>query len=160
MVSFTSRLLCSSEKKRLLPINPLKAELNPICHLLALLGGATIVVVSRLRGKQGAERCEEWNKFLALLGFEPCYHNRPARSLVPQSTAVVSHMKPPSASLYSRRGKGHDKVDIWSNEPVWFSLTISNPSALLLQLFVHSDMCTKWNCNLYMKHGPCYTLQP
>jgi len=29
--------------------NPLKAELNPICHLLALLGCATIVVVSRLR---------------------------------------------------------------------------------------------------------------
>ena len=30
-------------------INPLHAELNPIGHLLALLGGATIVVVSRLR---------------------------------------------------------------------------------------------------------------
>ena len=30
-------------------INPLNAELNPICHLLALLGGATIVGVSRLR---------------------------------------------------------------------------------------------------------------
>jgi hypothetical protein len=30
---------------------PLNAELNPICHLLALLGGATIVVVSRLRVK-------------------------------------------------------------------------------------------------------------
>jgi hypothetical protein len=30
-------------------INPLNAELNRICHLLALLGGATIVVVSRLR---------------------------------------------------------------------------------------------------------------
>ena len=29
--------------------NPLNAELNPICHLLALLGSATIVVVSRLR---------------------------------------------------------------------------------------------------------------
>ena len=29
--------------------NPLNAELNPICHLLALLGGATIVVVSRFR---------------------------------------------------------------------------------------------------------------
>src|SRR5215467_3195476 len=28
---------------------PLNAELNPTCHLLALLGGATIVVVSRLR---------------------------------------------------------------------------------------------------------------
>jgi hypothetical protein len=32
--------------------NPLNAELNPICHLLALLGGATIVDVSRLRVKQ------------------------------------------------------------------------------------------------------------
>jgi hypothetical protein len=32
-------------------INPLNAELNPTCHLLALLGGATIVVVSRLRVK-------------------------------------------------------------------------------------------------------------
>jgi hypothetical protein len=31
--------------------NPLNAELNPICHLLAFLGGATIVVVSRLRVK-------------------------------------------------------------------------------------------------------------
>ena len=31
--------------------NPLNAELNTICHLLALLGGATIVVVSRLRVK-------------------------------------------------------------------------------------------------------------
>jgi hypothetical protein len=30
-------------------INTLNAELNPICHLLALLGSATIVVVSRLR---------------------------------------------------------------------------------------------------------------
>jgi hypothetical protein len=33
-------------------INPLNAELNPICHLLTLLGGATIVVVSRLRVKR------------------------------------------------------------------------------------------------------------
>jgi hypothetical protein len=30
-------------------LNLLNAELNPICHLLALLGGATIVDVSRLR---------------------------------------------------------------------------------------------------------------
>jgi hypothetical protein len=34
------------------PFNPLNAELNPICHLLALLGVATIVVVSRLRVNQ------------------------------------------------------------------------------------------------------------
>jgi hypothetical protein len=32
-------------------INPLNAELNLICHFLALVGGATIVVVSRLRVK-------------------------------------------------------------------------------------------------------------
>jgi hypothetical protein len=30
-------------------INPLNAELNPICHLLALLEGATIVDISRVR---------------------------------------------------------------------------------------------------------------
>ena len=35
--------------KCLSDFNPLNAELNPICHLLTLLGGATIVVVSRLR---------------------------------------------------------------------------------------------------------------
>jgi len=35
--------------KPLTNFNPLNAELNPICHLLALLGGATIVVISRLR---------------------------------------------------------------------------------------------------------------
>ena len=34
-----------------LQYNPLNAESNPICHLLALLGGATTVVVSRLRVK-------------------------------------------------------------------------------------------------------------
>jgi hypothetical protein len=32
-------------------LNLLNAKLNPICHLLALLGGATIVVVSKLRVK-------------------------------------------------------------------------------------------------------------
>jgi hypothetical protein len=48
------------DKKKIQPVgqlardplfNPLNAELNPICHFLALLGGATIVVVSRLRVK-------------------------------------------------------------------------------------------------------------
>jgi len=32
-------------------INPLNAELNPICHLLALLGAHCILHVSRLRVK-------------------------------------------------------------------------------------------------------------
>ena len=48
-------------------INPLKAELNPICHLLALLGGATIVVVSRLRVK--FEMCPKWRVFLNVLAW-------------------------------------------------------------------------------------------
>ena len=38
-------------------INPLNAELNPICHLLALLGCATIVVVSKLRVKDVFHNC-------------------------------------------------------------------------------------------------------
>jgi hypothetical protein len=33
-------------------INPLNAELNPICHLLALLGAHHILYVSRIRVKQ------------------------------------------------------------------------------------------------------------
>jgi len=32
-------------------INPLNAELNPICHLLALLGAHTILHVSKIRVK-------------------------------------------------------------------------------------------------------------
>jgi len=33
--------------------NPLKAKLNPICHLLALLGAHHILHVSRIRVKRG-----------------------------------------------------------------------------------------------------------
>jgi len=33
-------------------INPLNAELNPICHLLALLGAHPILHVSRIRDKR------------------------------------------------------------------------------------------------------------
>jgi hypothetical protein len=47
-------------------LNPLNAELNPICHLLALLGGETIVVVSRLRVK----RVIVWTVFrISVTGF-------------------------------------------------------------------------------------------
>ena len=42
----------SRVRKSVFRFNPLNAELNPICHLLALLGGATVVVVSRLRVKR------------------------------------------------------------------------------------------------------------
>jgi hypothetical protein len=37
--------------------NPLNTELNPICHLLALLGDATIVEVSRLRVNERLPCC-------------------------------------------------------------------------------------------------------
>jgi hypothetical protein len=42
-------LSCSKPERKIRCISPLNAEFNPICHFLALLGGATIVVVSRLR---------------------------------------------------------------------------------------------------------------
>ena len=50
-VALTTHLPSSAE------FNPWNADLKPICHLLALLGGATIVVVSRLRVKEVFELC-------------------------------------------------------------------------------------------------------
>jgi hypothetical protein len=40
-----SQAACDSVRLTAFMVNPLNAKLNPICHLLALLGGATIVVV-------------------------------------------------------------------------------------------------------------------
>ena len=54
LVQYSQCWMCRTKVKFTSPwiiINPLNAELNPICHLLALLGGATIVVISRLRVK-------------------------------------------------------------------------------------------------------------
>ena len=48
----SGRRILRREDKLKRYFNPLNAELNPICHFLALLGGATIVVVSRLRVKE------------------------------------------------------------------------------------------------------------
>jgi hypothetical protein len=41
----------------------LNAELNPICHLLAIQGGATIVVVSKLRVNVYHIQEMEWVEF-------------------------------------------------------------------------------------------------
>ena len=41
----------SVEAQLTFPFNPLKAQLNPICHLLALLGSHHILHVSRIRVK-------------------------------------------------------------------------------------------------------------
>jgi hypothetical protein len=39
-------------------INPLNAELNPICHLLALLGAHHILHISRIRVKESGSKEE------------------------------------------------------------------------------------------------------
>jgi hypothetical protein len=43
--------LCSDVHELFILINPLNAELNPICHLLALLGAHHILHISRIRVK-------------------------------------------------------------------------------------------------------------
>ena len=52
-------------------INPLNAELNPICHLLALLGAHPILRVSRIRVKIGIQETRRgwgraWSGFIGL----------------------------------------------------------------------------------------------
>jgi hypothetical protein len=50
---FQHFLVLSPTKSLLFPaINPLNPKLNPICHLLALLGAHHILHVSRIRVKQ------------------------------------------------------------------------------------------------------------
>jgi len=44
-------MACPSSFLKSLLINPLNAELNPTCHLLALLGDHHILHVSRIRVK-------------------------------------------------------------------------------------------------------------
>jgi hypothetical protein len=46
-ISFTGRQILNTSRH----INPINAELNPICHLLALLGAHHILHVSRIRVK-------------------------------------------------------------------------------------------------------------
>jgi len=43
-------------KKKMGPINPLNAKLNPICHLLALLGAHPILHVSRIMVKHAVTK--------------------------------------------------------------------------------------------------------
>jgi hypothetical protein len=49
--------------------NPLNDELNPICHLLALLGGHCILHVSRIRVKESVD-----NVFVFLFTLHPLPH--------------------------------------------------------------------------------------
>ena len=47
----TDRQTCYNTRTCILLINPLNAELNPICYLLALLGAHHFLHVSRIRVK-------------------------------------------------------------------------------------------------------------
>ena len=52
---------------RILRFNPLNAELNPICHLLAFLGAHHILHISRIRVKSKAtEQSNECARFKEL----------------------------------------------------------------------------------------------
>jgi hypothetical protein len=48
--------LAMLQNRRHVTVNPLKAELNPICHLLALLRAHHILHVSRIRIKGPAQQ--------------------------------------------------------------------------------------------------------
>jgi hypothetical protein len=39
-------------------INPLNAQLNPICHFLAVLGAHPILHISRIKVNEGKGECE------------------------------------------------------------------------------------------------------
>jgi len=58
-----TRIFYSMEDKINKPdFNPLNAELNPICHLLALLGAHHILHISRIRVNNGViNYCENYN---------------------------------------------------------------------------------------------------
>jgi hypothetical protein len=65
-------LLISSKKMAFLCFNPLNAELNPICHLLALLGAHLILHVSRIRVKVGNNCCLP-HPFLVIVHLFSCH---------------------------------------------------------------------------------------
>jgi len=52
------KLVARNSFENLISLNPLNAELNPICHLLALLGAHSIFHVSRIRVKRHASKVQ------------------------------------------------------------------------------------------------------
>ena len=76
-------------------VNPLNAKLNPFCHLLALLGGATIVVVSRLRVKP--QKTVTNRLMFSTLPQQLTHHHQIALYAVqfmPLFICLISRMKP------------------------------------------------------------------
>jgi hypothetical protein len=73
-------------------INPLNAELNPICHLLALLGGATIVVVSRLRVKSASLAAVSLKINECVIYFPPSFQRNTKKGIVLRVLEPRSHV--------------------------------------------------------------------
>ena len=90
--------------------NPLKTQLNPICHLLALLGAHHILHISRIRVKPRPRYPLPLHFVLALP--RQCMEVSPF--IVSLNTAALSHRKPAYAgtSCDSCSAQGHDKRDI------------------------------------------------
>ena len=97
-----------------LPVNPLNAELNPVCHLLALLGAHHIFHVSGLRVKDTTQQCTQvlqeltsnrkFNTFHGFLVFTEGIP--PAVTLLKYTTLqirkpAVNHDSEPVTSIYN-----------------------------------------------------------
>ena len=68
------RKLCVLEVRKQYQINPLNAELNPICHLLALLGAHHIIHISGIRVNPLNAELNPICHLLALLGTHHILH--------------------------------------------------------------------------------------
>jgi len=68
-------------------INPLNAKLNPICHLLALLGTHHILRFSRVRVKQRMADCVKMQRLRKLLAALSLYNQNTEENLYARSTA-------------------------------------------------------------------------
>jgi len=91
ILSQTNRVHTRSSYLSLIHFNPLNAEVNPICHLLALLGDHRILHVSRIR-------VNTWRYFCRV----------PEHIFIPQKTCIYRH--PVTAEVLWGNLKGHSVV--------------------------------------------------
>jgi len=94
-------------------INPLNTELNPICHLLALLGAHPILHISRIRVKDAVLTgtlitllTYIWEVHGSNLHNVSCYHDLPSNEIVTDlhlSTFLYNLLTSSSSILSSRR---------------------------------------------------------
>jgi len=92
---FTHRLYTALKNFQIPPFDPLNAELNPICHLVALLGAHHILHISRIRVKGHYNPLNaELNPICHLVALLGAHH-----ILHVSSIRVKGHYKPLNAEL-------------------------------------------------------------